>query len=117
MKNKVKNGKTTAYVVPNGQTVAPGDLIVQGNQPGVAIDGGTEGEDLELDTDGVFNIPKKTGEAFTVGQKLYWDATAKKLSGLTTDGGSPAVNLQYVGWADSAAGSSATTANLKLATP
>lgn len=112
MRNKVQNGKTIAYTVPSGVTIASGDLVVLDSMVGVAITGGTEGQSIELELEGVFNIPKTTGVAFTLGAKLYWVSGTKKLTNTDNSGANA-----YVGAAFLAAGSAATVAELKLAQP
>ncbi len=68
-----------------GSDVAAGDVVVQGDLIGVAKRPITANELGALAVDGVFDFAKNTGVAYTVGQILYWDDTADKVT--TTSAG------------------------------
>ncbi len=55
--------------------VAAGDVVVQGDLVGVAKLDIRAGQLGALAVEGVFDFPKNTGVAYTVGQILYWDDT------------------------------------------
>lgn len=75
MKNYVQPGKTLTLTAPytrtSGQTAKVGGII------GVAACDVTSGARGEFDVEGVFDLEKATGAAWTEGQILYWDDTAK----------------------------------------
>lgn len=58
--------------------------------------------------DGVWTLPKATGEAFTLGQMLYWDDSNNNLTGTSSS------TFYRVGRATAAAASAATTAPVKV---
>lgn len=88
--------------------LANGDVVDLATRIGVAGDDIPAGETGTVHIVGVFEIPKAAG-AVTVGQALYWDKAAKKI---TTDD-AESVNTP-AGWAVAAAGSSDATVLVKL---
>lgn len=72
MKNYVQEG--CAVVVPAPSAVASGDGVVVGSMFGVAKDAAGSGEDVVLQVEGVFSLPKTSAQAWTVGAKIYWTA-------------------------------------------
>ncbi len=106
MKNFIQPGEvldfTAAADLVSGQAVMVGTKLVVAlgdYKTGVAAEGATEG---------VFDIPKVAG-AVTLGQALYWDVVALKLTTTTNSGANP-----YVGWAFLAAASGDATVRAKL---
>jgi predicted RecA/RadA family phage recombinase len=69
-----------------GANVASGQVVVAGSIIGVATDAVANTQSGALRIRGKVRIPKATGVAFTVGQKLIWDHTAGNLraTGATT---------------------------------
>jgi len=59
-----------------GSAVAAGDIVVQNELFGVAIDAIAADVKGSLAVDGVFDLPKATGSgtALAVGNQVYWDA-------------------------------------------
>lgn len=88
--------------------LANGDVVDLATRIGVAGDDIPAGETGTVHIVGVFEIPKATGTV-TVGQALYWDKAAKKI---TTDD-TESANTP-AGWAVAAAGSSDATVLVKL---
>lgn len=90
MKNKIQNGKVIDYTNGGGAAIASGALVVIGVLAGVAVSNIAVGESGAVDLQGVFELPKVTGTAIAVGDKVYWDATAgnvtKTASGNTAFG-------------------------------
>ena len=74
MKNHVKAGKMITLVAPSGG-VTSGSLVLSGSIFGVAATSAAEGEEFELATGDVWELPKTAAEAWTVGAKIYRDAT------------------------------------------
>lgn len=73
MKNYVQPGAAIDVVTPSGGYTA-GNFYVVGVLAGVAALTSLEGADNVLHTDGVFTLPKETGQAWAIGDQLYWDA-------------------------------------------
>jgi predicted RecA/RadA family phage recombinase len=107
MKNFVQAGKTVTVTAP--ADVTSGDLVVVGSIVGVAAFTAASGADVEVDTEGVFTLPKVTTDVVSQGAKLYWDGTAKKLTVTAGTGSKPLVGL-----ARAAAGNGATTVDCRL---
>ncbi|WP_315772985.1 MULTISPECIES: DUF2190 family protein [unclassified Bradyrhizobium] len=73
MKNKIQHGKVLTFTAPAGGAVSGNGYLI-GVIFGVAAISADEGQPFELDREGVYTLPKKTGEAWTEGAALYWDA-------------------------------------------
>ncbi|MDQ2080482.1 DUF2190 family protein [Xanthobacteraceae bacterium Astr-EGSB] len=80
MQNKIMQGAVLTAPAPAGG-IASGEAALIGKIFGVAVTTEAAGADVALDTEGVFELPKATGAAWAIGDALYWDATAKKLTG------------------------------------
>ncbi len=73
MKNFIQEGDTLdVTAVAN---VVSGQFVQIGNLGGVATTTALAGTTFALKTTGVFEVPKLTTESWTVGAKVYWDAT------------------------------------------
>lgn len=73
------DGCTVQYT-PSGSDVSAGDVIDLGDFVGVAvtdIDDGTQGT---LQIKGAFRVTKKTGESWTQGDPVYYDAGTTSFS-------------------------------------
>lgn len=106
MKNFIQLGKNLTVTAPTGGVVS-GDPVLIGALFGVAAFTAAEAADVEIATEGVFSLPKTTGQTWAVGDPLYWDAATKKLTTASAD------NLR-AGTATKAAGSSDTTGYAKI---
>ncbi len=82
MKNFIQPGRTITLVAP--YIVASGAGAQVGQLFGVASADYASGADGEFETVGAFELAKATGAAWTQGQKLYWDNTAKNVTGTAT---------------------------------
>lgn len=104
----LQNGKVMHYTNPSASDpilyLTP---VVVGELVGVALADIAPKEEGSLAVEGVFRLPAKSGEAFAVGQQLYWDPSAKHL---TTTAGS----LKKIGYAFAAKASEGTAAAVKL---
>lgn len=77
MNNPIKNGKTVPYVVASTAAVS-GKTRKVGTYIGVNTKDGAVGETVELFVaPEVFELDSETGVAWTQGDVLYWDDTAK----------------------------------------
>lgn len=81
MRNYVQRGDT--LTVPAPREVTSGEGVVVGSIFGVANGDAAEGELVDLDTVGVFNLPKLAADAYEVGEPVFWDDAARLV---TTDG-------------------------------
>lgn len=106
MKNYIQPGNTLTATA--AAAVASGDVVVHGATIGVASAAAAIGEDYAYATVGVFDLPKTTSQAWTLGQALYWDAATGKVTSLFAGG------LPLVGTAAAGALSAATTGAVKL---
>lgn len=105
MKNFVQQGDNLDLIAP--YDVASGAGFLVGSIFAVASAIAASGAAVVGITKGVFTLAKATGEAWTVGVKLYWDNTNKRLT--TTSSGNT-----LVGVATKAAQSADTSGNIKL---
>lgn len=75
MKNFVQPG--SVIEVPSAAAaVASGQVVIIGAHIGVASHGAAIGEPYNAKLDGVFELPKSAGSAWTLGLPLMWDASA-----------------------------------------
>lgn len=82
MKNYIQPGDTLALAAPYDVVSGAGALV--GSIFGVAAYDALSGETVELATRGVFEMTKAGTQAWTVGQKVYWDNTAKNVTNVST---------------------------------
>ena len=73
MKNYIQPGETIAAIAPAAVLSGAGVLI--GSLFGVASGDAASGAEVLLNTTGVYDLPKQTGQAWTAGQLLYWSGT------------------------------------------
>ncbi|AXS39697.1 DUF2190 family protein [Breoghania sp. L-A4] len=76
MQNFVQAGGTITATAPSGGATS-GDGVLIDHLFGVAAITAAEGAEVELVTEGVFDIAKEAGAAFAAGAPAYWDASAK----------------------------------------
>ena len=89
MKNYIAPGNVVA--VPAPANVSSGDGVLVGSLFGVASYSALSGAEVEVKVNGVFELPKVSAQAWTVGAAIYWDDTAKKCT--TAAGSEPANTL------------------------
>lgn len=106
MKNFVSLGSNMTIPAPTGG-VASGDGVVVENLFGVAFTSASAGEDVVIATQGVFVLPKLGTDTIAFGQRVFWDATAKRVTETAT-GNYP------VGCAIEVAGNGATLVKVRL---
>jgi predicted RecA/RadA family phage recombinase len=104
MKNFVQDGDVVTVTAPAGG-VKSGDPILVGALFGVCATDAAEGADVEIATEGVFDLPHAGGIA--AGAAAYWDVSEAE----TTATG--AGNL-LIGVATETAGGAATIARIRL---
>jgi predicted RecA/RadA family phage recombinase len=87
--NYVQDGDTLSLVAPYDVPAGGGMLV--GALFAVALAAALSGAKVQGRTRGVLDLAKATGEAWTLGAKLYWDNTAKKVT--TTAGGNTLIGV------------------------
>jgi len=107
METFVQNGKRLAHTNATSTTIASGDVVLLTNRIGVAVADIAASEAGEVEVEGVHTLAKTAGEAWTLGQQLYWDASA--LSATSTSGANA-----HAGYAAAIADSADTTGPVKL---
>jgi predicted RecA/RadA family phage recombinase len=78
MRNYIQQGNVLTVPAPAGGALS-GDGVLINALFGVAAYTAAEGEELEIEVVGVFELPKAAAVALDVGQKAYWDTTAKNV--------------------------------------
>ncbi len=106
MKNYIQAGKVITVTAPTGG-VASGDALIVGNIFGVAAYSSAEGDPVELSTTGVFQLPKASAAVLTVGARVAWDNTAKRVD-------VPGTGRFPIGVAVEAAGNGVTSVAVRL---
>ena len=83
MRNKVQKGRvitvTAPYAVSGGMGVLVGALF------GIAAGDAANGQPVEIDREGVFDITAVTADTATQGAKVYWDNTARRITTTATN--------------------------------
>lgn len=105
MNNFSQNGKTLPLVAP--RTVTSGQGAMVGSQFGVATSDVTSGATGEFLTEGVVSLAKTSAQAWTQGQKIYWDDTNHRCDSDGTLG-------MMIGVATAAAANPSSTGYVKL---
>lgn len=59
-----------------GSAISSGDVVVTGDIVGIAVADIANGSTGSIAVEGVFKVAKASGEAWAVGDKLGWDASA-----------------------------------------
>lgn len=83
MKNYVQPGNTITLTAP--YAVESGDGLLVGAIFGVATGAAANGDPIEAALVGVFDLTKVGSQAWAVGDKVYWDNTAKQATKTATD--------------------------------
>lgn len=92
-------------------TISSGDLVVVGALVGVAVGDATNGTDVAIMTEGVFDLPKTAGDGgAAVGDVMYYDASAAEVTAVRV----VATGDRAIGVATAAATTGATTARVML---
>lgn len=99
MKNFRQQGDAINVAAPVGGCTS-GDIVVVGSLYGVAGFTALAGVIVPLHNKGVFSLTKKTNEAWTVGEIIYWDtgnkwATSVKITNCTLVGVAAALEPGY----------------------
>lgn len=103
--NYIQPGDVLTLAAP--YAVASGAGMLVGGIFAVALAAASNGANVQAQRGGVWTLPKLQADDVSVGAKLYWDNTNKRLT-LTSSGNT------LVGAAIAAAGTSATTVSVLL---
>lgn len=80
----VQDGKTLDFT--SAGAIAVGEVLEFANSIGIALTPATAaGQVVSVAMEGVWELAKETGVAFTVGQKLYWDAANNRVDATNTN--------------------------------
>jgi len=82
MKNYDSDGDT--LTITAGATTVSGDGVLVGSLFGVATGDIANGAQGTILLTGVFDLPKAPSQAWTLGAKIYWDATNKRCTNVAT---------------------------------
>lgn len=105
MNNYIGPGQSVTVVMPYAANAGVG--VLKGGLFGVAVNTYASGATGQLVVEGVFTGLAKasgTGENWAVGDRLYWDDSAKKLTKTSTGNFAVGVALEAVGTAVTSAG-------------
>jgi len=105
MKTFVQPGVVLTFAAP--AAVTSGQVLLVNALLGVVQANAASGADMDLLTTGVVTCTKKTGEAWAIGAKIYWNDTNKEMTTLAT-------GAVLAGVAASVQASGDTTGNVRL---
>lgn len=77
MKNYIQEGKVVKHTVA-GAAVVSGQALKVGSVFGVCVTSGAIGDEIGMDTEGVFELDKDASVVTGLGHLIYWDDVAKK---------------------------------------
>jgi predicted RecA/RadA family phage recombinase len=106
MKNYIQKGENITLPAP--AAVLSGEIVIVGELHGVAAGNAALGDDCDVVTEGVFELPKVAADEFAIGDPVYFDVALKLV---TTNSGENA----KIGIAVTAAPLASYTVNVKLA--
>ena len=92
MKNYIQPGGTLELTAP--YAVNSGDGAKIGNIFGIAVDTYASGAAGVFQVEGVFDIAKTSGEAYTQGLRVFWNDSTKKVTSTST--GNLAIGMAIV---------------------
>ncbi|WKW52022.1 DUF2190 family protein [Rhodomicrobium lacus] len=105
MKNYIQPGVN--LTIPAPADLLSGEVVVIGELVGIAATDAASGADLDIVTEGVFELPKVSANVFAVGDPVYY-ASATKLATSTVG------TNTLIGVAVTAAPNPSGTVNVKL---
>lgn len=105
MKNYIQKGRTLSLTAP--YNVASGAGFLVGAIFAVACGDALATEAVEGETTGVYSLAKTSAQAWTVGQKVYWDNANKRCDTTGTVG-------QLIGVATAVAANPSATGSVRL---
>lgn len=103
----IQNGSNINYTNGGASDIAAGDVVGLGTRIGIAAAAIPVGALGTVITEGVFEAPAISTAAFALGDQVYWDATAEKLTNVSEGN-------TLAGWCIAAKAESGATARIKL---
>ena len=91
MRNFISGGST--LTITAGADIASGEGVLQGAIFGVAVGDIANGEQGTLNLTGVYELPKAGSQAWSVGARVYWDASAGRCT--TAASGNTFIGVAY----------------------
>ena len=107
MRNFVQKGDVITVTAPVGGVKSGDPILVGGALFGVATGSADAGEEFELSTVGVFNLPKVTAQLWGQGEPIYFDAAAGNCTTVDT-------NNTLIGHAARAAANPSATGHVRI---
>lgn len=83
MKNFIQLADTLSVPAPSGGVVS-GGMVIIGLMVGVATATAGVGVPVAVKTTGVFELPKVSAQAWTIGTAIYWDSGAGNATTVST---------------------------------
>ena len=83
MKTFIQPGHALTLIAPHA--VASGDGVLVGSLFGIAIHDAADGTEVETQLTGVVDMAKAPSQAWSQGDKVYWDNTNKRATTVATD--------------------------------
>lgn len=74
--NYVQPGDVIPFTVPSATTITANSVVKVGQTLGVALEGGTAGDVIQVAITGVFTCPKVSAAVIKAGERLVWDVSA-----------------------------------------
>ena len=96
MKNFLQDDEIIEVTAPAGG-VTSGDGVLIGNLFGIAFTTEAAGAKVNLQTEGVFALPKLSTDTITQGQRVYWDANEAEVTETATGNYLIGVAIQAAG--------------------
>ena len=95
MKTYIQKGEN--LTIPAPYNVTSGGGVKSGLIFGVASGDAASGADVDVVTQGVFDLPKVSTNVFAIGAAAYWDDTAKLITSTSSGNQKVGVTTEAVG--------------------
>jgi len=105
MRNFLQSGCTLTVIAP--ANVLGGQALLAGAIFGVACNDAVQGTQVEINRFGVYTLTAVTADTLAIGDKVYWDNTARRATKVAT-------NNVLIGAAAAAKSGTETSANVLL---
>jgi len=112
MKNYIQEGDCLNYTAT--ADIDSGDMVVMTDLVGIAVTDIAEDAVGAVCIKGVFEVTKKTTDVVTIGQKLYFETGAARLTTDADDGEAEPAAYVLAGYAAAPAGNTATKVQVRL---
>jgi predicted RecA/RadA family phage recombinase len=110
MKNFVSGGEVVALAAAP-YAVASGAGCLQGSIFGVAQSAAASGAPVNLVTTGIYDLVKTDSQAWTLGQKIYWDNSTKACTTAAAAGANALIGVALAAYGS---GAGLTTGRVRL---